>query len=171
MIYIGYTVGHELSHSLDDMGSRFDADGNLHDWWTDVDRKKYQMKINDVIRQYEEAAKRDGIKFDAAIGVGEDLADISGLALVEEYLNDYNKQKNIHIILKKSSLEKFYISLAIQGRQKIYKKAITAQLKKNPHPLEIYRTNCPLARLELFKTIYSIKKGDGMWWHNSDTIW
>ena len=171
LIYIGYTVGHELSHSLDDMGSRFDADGNLHDWWTDVDRKKYQMKINDIIRQYEEAAKRDGIKFDAAIGVGEDLADISGLALVEEYLNDYNKQKNIHIILKKSSLEKFYISLAIQGRQKIYKKAITAQLKKNPHPLEIYRTNCPLARLELFKTIYSIKKGDGMWWHNSDTIW
>ena len=41
-------------------------------------------------------------KFDAAIGIGEDLADISGLALVEEYLNDYNKQKNIHRAANKS---------------------------------------------------------------------
>ena len=40
----------------------------------------------------------------------------------------------------------------------------------NPHPLEKYRVNCPLARLELFKTIYGIKKGDGMYWNN-DTIW
>ena len=68
------------------------------------------------------------------------------------------------------NLAKFYMNFAIQGKQIIYKKAIKAQLKMNPHPLEKYRVNCPLARLELFKTIYGIKKGDGMWW-KSDTIW
>ena len=46
-----------------------------------------------------------------------------------------------------------------------------AQLKTNPHPMDKYRTNCPLARLELFKTIYNIKKGDKMYWPNNDTIW
>ena len=63
-----------------------------------------------------------------------------------------------------------YLNFAIQGRQKIYKKAIKAQLKMNPHPLDKYRINCVLARSELFKMIYGVKKGDGMYWNN-DTIW
>ena len=171
LVFIGYTIGHELSHSLDDMGSNYDENGNLNNWWTDEDRKKFKLKIKDVVNQYETFAKRDGIKFDAELGVGEDLADISGLSLVEEYLIEFNKNNNIYTRLEKISLETFYIEIAMQGRQKIYKSALKAQLKMNPHPLEKYRCNCPLARLELFKTIFNIKKSDGMWWHNNDTIW
>jgi putative endopeptidase len=170
LVYIGYTLGHELSHALDDTGSKFDADGNLNNWWTDADRKAFQVKIKDVIKQYETFAARDGIKFDAEMSVGEDLADISGMALVESYLLDNQIVNDETIKLKKTNLTKLYMNLAIQGQQKIYKKAIKAQLKMNPHPLEKYRVNCALARLELFKTIYGIKKGDGMYWNN-DTIW
>ena len=169
-VYIGYTLGHELSHSLDESGSKFDADGNLNNWWTDADRKVFNTKMKDIIKQYEVFAKRDGIKFDATMSVGEDLADISGLALVEAYLLDNQVINDETTMLKKMNLAKFYMNFAIQGKQIIYKKAIKAQLKMNPHPLEKYRCNCPLARLELFKTIYGIKKGDGMWWNN-DTIW
>jgi predicted metalloendopeptidase len=171
LVFIGYTIGHELSHSLDDMGSNYDENGNLNNWWTDEDRKKFKLKIKDVVNQYETVAKRDGIKFDAELGVGEDLADISGLSLVEEYLIEFNKGNDLYYRIMKLSLEQFYMQVALQGRQKIYKNAIKAQLKMNPHPLEKYRCNCPLARLELFKTIFNIKKGDGMWWHNNDTIW
>jgi len=59
----------------------------------------------------------------------------------------------------------------VQGRQQIADAAIKAQLKVNPHPLDKYRVNCPLARLELFRSIYNIKKGDKMYWHSTDTIW
>jgi putative endopeptidase len=170
LVYIGYTLGHELSHSLDDTGSKFDADGNLNNWWTDADRTAFKKKIKDVIKQYEIFAGRDGIKFDAEMSVGEDLADISGMALVEAYLLDNQVINAESTMLKKMNLAKLYMNLAIQGQQKIYKQAIKAQLKMNPHPLEKYRVNCPLARLELFKTIYGIKKGDGMYWNN-DTIW
>ena len=52
LAFIGYTIGHELSHSLDDMGSNYDADGNLNNWWSDVDRKKFKHKIKDVVKQY-----------------------------------------------------------------------------------------------------------------------
>jgi len=170
LVYIGYTLGHELSHALDDTGSKFDADGNLNNWWTDADRTAFKLKIKDVVKQYETFAARDGIKFDAEMSVGEDLADISGMALVEMYLLD-NQVVNDEIVnIKKMNLAKLYMNLAIQGQQKIYKDAVKAQLKMNPHPLEKYRVNCALARLELFKTIYGIKKGDGMWWNN-DTIW
>jgi len=171
LVFIGYTIGHELSHSLDDMGSNYDENGNLNNWWTDEDRKKFKLKIKDVVNQYETVAKRDGIKFDAELGVGEDLADISGLSLVEEYLIEFNKGNDLYYRIMKLSLEQFYMQVALQGRQKIYKSAIKAQLKMNPHPLEKYRCNCPLARLEIFKNIFNIKKGDGMWWHNNDTIW
>jgi putative endopeptidase len=169
-VYIGYTLGHELSHALDEYGSKFDENGNLNNWWTAADRETFQIKMNDVIKQYETFAARDGIKFDAAMSIGEDLADISGMALVEAYILDNQIANDETIKIKKLNLAKLYMNFAVQGRQQIYKRAIKAQLKMNPHPLEKYRVNCSLSRLELFKTIYGIKKTDGMWW-KSDTIW
>lgn len=171
LVYIGYTLGHELSHALDNTGSKYDANGNLNNWWTDHDRKEFQKKVDDVVKQYELFAKRDGLEFDAEPAAGESLADISGYALIEEYLLDNQVINDEDVKLKKINLAKLYMNLAIQGRQKIYKKALKAQLKTNPHPPEVYRVNCPLSRLQLFRTIFGIKKGDGMWWHNTDTIW
>ena len=170
LVYVGYTLGHELSHALDSNGSKYDAYGNLNNWWTEADHKKFAEKIADVKKQYETFAKRDGIDFNADMSIGEDLADISGLALVEAYLLDNQIINNENSKIKKMNLAKLYLNMAIQAQQKISKKAIKAQLKTNPHPLAKYRVNCCLARLELFKTIYGIKKGDGMWWNN-DTIW
>lgn len=171
LAFVGYTMGHELSHCLDDMGSKFDADGNMNNWWTDEDRKKFKDKIKDVVKQYEEFAKRDGIEFDATLSIGENLADISGLSLVEEYLFYFQLGHENPVLIKNLSLEAFYVYGAIQSRQKIFDAALPAQLKQNPHPLEKYRCNCPLTRLKIFREIYNVKKGDGMWWHNTDTIW
>jgi len=171
LAYMGYTLGHELSHSLDDMGSKFDENGNMNNWWTEEDRKKYQKKIDNVVKQYEEVAAKDGIKFDATIGVGEDLADISGLSLAEEYLFIHQLINHQIPLVKDLSLKQFYIFSAISARQQIFDKAIPAQLKQNPHPLEKYRCNCPLSRLQIFRELYGVKKGDGMWWENTDTIW
>ena len=69
------------------------------------------------------------------------------------------------------SYEAFFEYIAVQDRQKIYDDAIKAQLKTNPHPMNKYRTNCPLSRLELFQSLYNIKKGDKMYWQPTDTIW
>tara|TARA_B100001769_G_C22106888_1_gene598079 strand:+ start:565 stop:2853 length:2289 start_codon:yes stop_codon:yes gene_type:complete len=171
LAYVGYAIGHELSHCLDNTGSKYDEIGNLKNWWTKEDKAKYQKKINDVIKQYEEFAKRDGIDFDASIGTGENLADISGLSLAEEYLFYFQLFNNEIAPIKKNSLEAFYIYSAQTWRQKIFDKALPAQLKQNPHPLDKYRCNCPLARLPLFREIYNVKEGDGMWWNNMDTIW
>jgi putative endopeptidase len=170
LAYIGFTIGHELSHSLDDMGSMYDYKGNLFNWWTPHDHKIFQSKVNDVIQQYETFAARDGIKMDGSLSVGENLADISGLAIIQEYLRDYQITDDYIIPIKKLSFETLFMYIAYQWRSFVSKEAIPTELKINPHPLDKYRANCPLARLELFKSIYNIKKGDGMYWH-SDTIW
>jgi putative endopeptidase len=171
LAHLGFTIGHEMSHGFDDWGSQYDAQGNLNNWWTDEDKKKFKTIQNDVIEQYEEFAARDGIKFDASIGIGEDLADISGMAICDKYLKDYQDFNNDLIPIRFVSYEVFYIYYAFQQKQKISKKALSAQLKTNPHPLDKYRCNVPLSRSQIFRSIYNVKKGDGMWWKNTNTVW
>ena len=171
LAHIGYTLGHEMSHCLDDLGSKYNEKGNLHDWWTKHDRNKFNVKVKNVIKQYEQFAGYDGIKMDASLSTGENLADISGLAICEEYLSDF-QVNNIDIVpIRALSFHAFFVYVAIQARQKIFDEAIKAQLKTNPHPIDKYRVNCPLARLELFRSLYNIKKTDKMYWASTDTIW
>jgi len=171
LAHLGITLAHEMSHALDDLGSQYDANGNLNDWWTPKDKQKFKEIQKDVIKQYHEWAKRDGIDFDAAIGVGEDLADISGLAICDEYLRDFQTKNNDVASIRTISYDAFYTYYAYQQRQKVTKKALAAQLKTNPHPLDKYRTNVPLSRSEVFRARYNVKPGDGMYWHNTNTIW
>jgi putative endopeptidase len=171
LAHIGLTLGHEMSHCLDDMGSKYDHNGNLHNWWTPSDRKKFNLKVKDVVAQYETFARYDGIEMDATLSTGENLADISGFAICEEYLRDFQEKNDDIVPIRAVSFHAFFIYLAVQARQKIFDAAIPAQLKTNPHPLDKYRTNCPLSRLELFRSLYNIKKGDKMFWKTTDTIW
>jgi predicted metalloendopeptidase len=171
LAHIGYTIGHELSHSLDNTGCKYDHKGNLHNWWTVADKKVFDSKVKDVSLQYETFAKYDGITMDASISAGENLADISGLVICEEYLRDFQVKNDDNVPIKSLSFQGFFVYIAVQARQKIYDKAIKSQLKINPHPMDKYRVNCPLSRLELFRAIYNIKKGDKMYWKSTDTIW
>ncbi len=171
LAHIGFTLGHEMSHGFDDMGSKYDADGVLYDWWTPEDKKKFKQIQDDVVKQYEEMAAKDGIKFDATIGIGEDLADISGMAICDEYLENFQENNNDIIPIRNVSFEGFYIYYAFQQKQVISKRALASQLKTNPHPLDKYRCNAPLSRSQIFRALYNVKKGDGMWWHNTDTVW
>lgn len=171
LAHIGFTLGHEMSHALDDWGSQYDHTGKLHNWWTEKDKKKFKAIQKDVIKQYEVFASYDGIDFDAEPSIGENLADIAGLTICREYLRDFQLKNNDILPIQNLSFEAFFVYFAFQQRQKISKKAIAAQLKTNPHPLDKYRTNVPLSRLPIFRAIFDIKKGDKMWWPSTNRIW
>ena len=171
LAHIGFTLGHEMSHGFDDWGSQYNAEGVLYDWWTPKDKKKFKLIQKDVIKQYEEFAARDGIKFDASIGIGEDLADISGMSICDEYLQDFQKNNKDLIPIRNLSFQAFYVYFAFQQKQVVGKRALSAQLKTNPHPLDKYRCNIPLSRSQIFRALYNVKKSDDMWWHNTDTVW
>jgi predicted metalloendopeptidase len=168
---IGFTIAHEMSHSLDDWGSKYDEFGILYNWWTEKDKKEFEKIQKDVINQYEAFASYDGIIFNAEPSIGEDLADISGLAICQEYLRDFQFKNQDILPIQDLSFRSFFVYFAVQARQQISKKAILAQLKTNPHPLDKYRTNVPLSRMKLFRTIYNVKKGDKMYWNSTNSIW
>jgi predicted metalloendopeptidase len=170
LAHIGYTFGHEFSHSLDNTGRLFDHFGNMNNWWKPEDEKIFNSKVANVVKQYELFASWDGIKMDASTMVGESMADISGMEICVNYLNNYLITTGAPRKIKEIALKEFFIYIAFQWREAIYKQSVNFNIKTNPHPLVKYRTNCPMARLMIFKTIYNIKKGDRMHWNN-DTIW
>lgn len=168
LAFIGFTLCHEMSHSLDKIGSRYDYNGNFKNWWKEKDKSIFNKKNNNIIKQYELFAKRDGINIDASISVGENLADINGCYLLTEYLRDFQEKNHDSIYIRELSFKAFFAYFAIQGRQTIYKQALKADIETDPHPLEKYRVNCVLARNPIFKIIYNIKKGDPMYWNTND---
>jgi len=168
---IGFTIAHEMSHSLDDWGSKYDEFGRLNDWWTEKDKKQYTKIQKDVIKQYEVFASYDGIEFDAEPSIGEDLADISGLQICQEYLRDFQMKNEDILPIQSLSFRAFYVYYAVQSRQKLSKKAIEAQLRTNPHPPDKYRCNVPLSRSKVFRAIFNVKKENKMWWHSTNSVW
>jgi endothelin-converting enzyme/putative endopeptidase len=77
----GATIGHELTHAFDDEGRQFDADGNLHDWWTTRDAKRFEERAACLRDQFAEYVVVDDIRINSALTSGEDLADFGGLVL------------------------------------------------------------------------------------------
>jgi len=110
------------------------------------------------------------LDIDPSNSVGEDLADINGFRLIEQYLVNYQAKNRDSPIIKLLSFRALYVYYAIQSRQAIVSKAIYLNSLTNPHPLEKYRVNCVLSRSKFFKHIYEIKKGDGMY-SNYEPFW
>ncbi len=171
LAHIGFTIAHEMSHSLDDWGSKYDKNGVLNDWWTKKDKEEFKKIQENIVKQYEAYASYDNITFDAWPSIGEDLADISGFAICQEYLRDFQLKNQDILPIQSLSFEGFFVYFALQSRQKISKKAILAQLKTNPHPLDKYRCNIPLSRSRIFRAIYNVEKDDKMWWSSLNSIW
>ena len=172
LAHIGFTLGHEMSHSLDNTGSKYDENGVLKDWWTPKDKAHFKKIQNEVIKQYEEFAKRDGIIYDASIGIGENLADISGINVCMTYLGDLQVHNDILLPVRDLVIKEFFVYYAEQARQKLSsKRALNAQLKTNPHPLDKYRTNIPLSRIPMYDAVYNVKPGDPMYWPNKNRVW
>ena len=78
---IGAVIGHEIIHGFDDSGRQFDAQGNLRDWWTAEDGKKYQDRAACVEQQFSSFKVQDGLNVNGKLVLGESIADLGGLRL------------------------------------------------------------------------------------------
>jgi len=165
---LGFTIAHELSHSLDDLGSKYDIYGNLNYLWSKSDINKYSKIQENIIKQYEVFAKNYGTNYDAELSVGEDIADISGLSIAEEYLRDFCIKNKYPPPVVSNYFRIFYIYFALQMKQKIGTKTVKYELITNPHPIDKLRTNISLSRSPFFRKMYDVKPEDHMYWNNEN---
>lgn len=161
---IGAVIGHEISHGFDDSGSRYNADGNLINWWSDEDLKLFTDLGSALADQYSALQPLPGIFVDGKFTLGENIGDLGGVNAafdgLQIHLKESGRPANIDGFTPE---QRFFISWATIWRTKMRDEAIKNQVKTDPHSPGMYRAYVPLQNIDAFYDAFGIKKGDGMY--------
>lgn len=161
---IGAVIGHEISHGFDDSGARYNADGNLVDWWSEEDLAQFTNLGSSLADQYSSLQPLPGIYVDGKFTLGENIGDLGGVNAAYDGLQLYLKQNgNPGLIDGYTPQQRFFISWATIWRTKARDEAIKNQVKTDPHSPGMYRAYVPLQNVDAFYEAFEIKKGDGMY--------
>lgn len=150
---IGTIIGHEISHAFDNTGAKFDADGNLNNWWSTDDYKKFEEKTNKVRQFYNTVKVDDGKNVNGDLTVGENIADIGGVACALDILK---KMPN-------PDYKAFFESNATMWREIGTKEYEDYKLQYDVHSPNKVRDNIVLAQFDEFYKTYGIKENDKMY--------
>jgi predicted metalloendopeptidase len=122
------------------------------------------------MKQYEFFAKRDGIIFDAKLSLGEDMADISGMAICSEYLRDFHQNNDEITPIRELSFKEFYVYYAKNWRSNQNINIFKKKTNEDEHSYSKYRVNCVLSNSKHFLRIFDVQPGDKMYF-NEEEIW
>ncbi|MBA4152774.1 M13 family metallopeptidase [Flavobacterium sp.] len=161
---IGAVIGHEISHGFDDSGSRYNADGNLVNWWSEQDLKQFTELGGALANQYSQLEPLPGIFVDGKFTLGENIGDLGGVSAALDGLKIHLKQAgNPGLIDGYTPEQRFFISWATIWRSKARDEAIKNLVKTDSHSPGQYRAYVPLQNVDAFYDAFSIEKGDGMY--------
>ena len=171
----GSTVGHEGSHGNDDEGSKFDAYGNLGETWTSEDRKRFTALAERLAAQYDEYAVADGLYVNGHLTLGENIADLGGLAIAyDAYQNHLSKNPEERRDINGLSPEmRFFLAWAQAERTVMRPEFEKMLVLTNPHSPSKYRVNGPLSNFKPFYDLFELTEGDALWRpeHQRVEIW
>lgn len=161
---MGAVIGHEISHAFDDSGARFDANGNLVNWWTDEDLEKFTERGNALAEQYDNVEVLDSVYIDGKFTLGENIGDLGGLLGAYDGLQAYfaknGRPENIDGFTPE---QRFFMSWATVWRTLSREDALRDQVKTDPHSPGRYRATEPLKNIDAFYEAFDIKEGDPMY--------
>ena len=159
---VGTTIGHEISHGFDDSGSQYDGDGNLRDWWTADDHKRFDAKTKALVAQFNGYSPVPGYFVNGKLTLGENIADLSGLAVSYKAYRRSLGGKDAPVIDGMTGDERFFTNFAQGERDKTRDEIQIVILKSDPHSPGMFRANGPLSNLDAFYDTYKVKPGDKM---------
>jgi putative endopeptidase len=159
---IGAVIGHEITHGFDDQGRKYDADGNLKEWWTEQDGNKYTGLAEMIVEQYDNLTVLDSIKVNGKFTLGENIADLGGLTLAYYGLQKALKDKDMNLIDGYSPVQRFFISWAQIWRMNITPELSLNFINNDPHSPGVHRVNGPLSNMNEFINAFNLKEGDNM---------
>jgi putative endopeptidase len=171
---IGTVIGHEMTHGFDDQGRQYDKDGNLKDWWTEEDAKKFNEKVEVLVKQYDNFVAIDTMSVNGNLTLGENIADLGGITVSYEAWLVSNKGK---IPTEKidgfTPQERFFLSYAQVWRNNIRDKELMRRLKEDVHSPGRYRVNGVLPHVQEFYDVFKITDKDKMFINpeNRAKIW
>lgn len=160
---IGGVIGHEMTHGFDDQGSQYDADGNLKNWWTEEDAKNFNAKTGVVVDQFNNYTVLDSVHVNGNLTLGENLADLGGLAIAYEAFQKTEQAKKGEKIDGFTPNQRFFLSWAQVWRANTRDEELANRIITDPHSPVEWRTNGPLSNMPEFYEAFGVKPGDKMY--------
>jgi endothelin-converting enzyme/putative endopeptidase len=172
---IGMVIGHELTHGFDDEGRKFDAQGNLRDWWTPEDAKAYEQRGECIANEYTQEIPEAGVKQNGHLTQGEDTADNGGLRLAFMAVNNNLQAEGKSLDAKEADgwtpRQKFFLSYAYSWCEQVRPELMRTLVLTNPHSIPKYRVNNVVSNMPEFQEAFTCKKGSPMVRANQCRVW
>ena len=161
---IGAVIGHEISHSFDDSGARFDKNGNLNNWWTEEDAEKFKVLGKALADQYSAIEVLPETNINGEFTLGENIGDLGGVNVAYDALQlYYEKNGKPERIDGFTGEQRYFMSWATVWRSKYRDEALKNQIKTDPHSPGMVRASQPLKNVDAFYDAFNIKEGDSMY--------
>jgi putative endopeptidase len=169
---IGVVIGHEMTHGFDDEGRLYDKVGNLTEWWTADDAKRFKERADVLVKQFNQFTVIDILKANGELCLGENIADLGGLNIAYQAMKSAatGKEEKIDGFTPE---QRFFLAYAHLWAQNIRDQEIVRRTKEDPHSLGRFRVLGPLRNLPQFHEAFGIKEGDYMFLKESEraVIW
>lgn len=167
---IGGGIGHELSHGFDDEGRHTDANGRMRDWWTPSDSQAFEKRANDLGRQYSQFEPVPGFRINPELTMGENIADVAGLAIALDAYHASLGGKPAPIIGGLTGDQRVFLGWAQAWAGKMTPDAIRRMTLANPHSYRKFRVNGPVRNIDAWYEAFNVKPGDRLYLPPSQRI-
>jgi putative endopeptidase len=156
---IGVVIGHEITHGFDDEGRKFDCDGNLVNWFTDDDVKRFESRSVKLERQFDKLSI-EGLRLNGKLTLGENIADLGGVVISYNAMNDYMERKGG---VSDEDRKNFFTSFAKVWKCKATPESTKLRVTTDPHSPPEYRVNQILGNFQPFLDLFEIEEEDDMY--------
>jgi putative endopeptidase len=170
----GAVVGHELTHGFDDEGRQFDGNGNLDDWWTAEDGKKFEQKADCEVKEYDSFTPIDDVHINGKLTLGENTADNGGLRLAYIAFLADAKRKGIDLKVKHDGytpIQQFFLGFGQDWCGETRPEQLRLQVQTDPHSPRKFRVNGVVQNMPEFGEAFGCKTGQPMMPANSCRVW
>lgn len=160
---IGAVIGHEMGHGFDDQGSKYDATGNLRNWWSEQDIKEFSTRTKALVEQYAGYQVFEGLNVNGELTLGENIGDLSGVTIAYKAYKASLNDKEAPVINGLTGDQRFFMGYAQIWRGKIVEKSMRNRVATDPHSPGEFRVLGILSNFDKFYETFNVQEGDAMY--------
>ena len=164
------TIGHELTHGFDDEGSQYDAKGNLHEWWSKDDRKRFNQRVAAIVKQFNGYTLLDSLHINGKATAGENIADLGGIVIGLDAFKKTKQYKEGRKINGLTPVQRYFLGYALGWQQHVRDQSLATQLLTDVHSPAQYRVNGPMADVPAFYEAFGVKPGQQLYRPDSTRV-
>ncbi len=167
---IGAVIGHEMGHGFDDQGSKYDGEGNLHNWWTDEDREKFKERTQKLVDQFARFEVFDDLNVNGELTLGENIGDLSGVTIAYRAYTMSLNGREAPVLDGMTGDQRFFMGFGQVWKYKATDEAMRNRVLTDPHSPPEFRVCGTLANVPEFYAAFDVREGDDMYVPPEDRV-